>query len=183
MTDERLWQLPRHSTSFPVQRSGAPSMARQRVFETVVAYRPHAAGRRDHWYFPGQSRLSLLRHIGADPQRIKWISSFPDNNASNLARAGGPDTERRPTAIRCMYEASSAPPAPLPRRPWRQSGSLPTTRRDDRGDRDRHDRARRWSGSVPRTFSEVNLFDVDRQGSSSRSWLSTHDLHATVHER
>src|SRR5580765_6669249 len=62
-----------------------------------MAYRLHAAGKTinpDSYFLrypdrPNSRIIALPAHIG-DPihkSGIKWISSFPDNNSSNLARA------------------------------------------------------------------------------------------------
>jgi 2,3-diaminopropionate biosynthesis protein SbnB len=71
---------------------------RQKVFEAVeAAYRLHAAGDsvNPNSYFlryPDNSSariIALPAHLGGTVQKsgIKWISSFPANRASNLARA------------------------------------------------------------------------------------------------
>src|SRR5204863_6571621 len=71
---------------------------RQRVFEVVeLAYRLHASGNAinpDSYFLrypdrPSSRIIALPAHIGGSIQKsgIKWISSFPDNNAGNLARA------------------------------------------------------------------------------------------------
>jgi len=70
----------------------------QRVFEAVeMAYRLHAEGNAinpDSYFLrypdrPNSRIIALPAHIGGGVQKsgIKWISSFPDNNAGNLARA------------------------------------------------------------------------------------------------
>jgi N-[(2S)-2-amino-2-carboxyethyl]-L-glutamate dehydrogenase len=71
---------------------------RQKVFEAVeAAYRLHAAGQsvNPNSYFlryPEDSTariIALPAHLGGEVRKsgIKWISSFPANRASNLARA------------------------------------------------------------------------------------------------
>jgi ornithine cyclodeaminase len=71
---------------------------KQQIFDAVeAAYRLHAAGGTvnpdsNFLRFPDKPRariIALPAHLGGAFQRsgIKWISSFPDNRASNLARA------------------------------------------------------------------------------------------------
>jgi ornithine cyclodeaminase len=71
---------------------------RQKVFEAVeAAYRLHAAGQsiNPNSYFlrypenPTARIIALPAHLGGEVRKsgIKWISSFPANRASNLARA------------------------------------------------------------------------------------------------
>lgn len=71
---------------------------RQDVFDAVEgAYRLHAAGQSvnpDSYFLrfpdrPSARIIALPAHLGGDVQRsgIKWISSFPENRAANLARA------------------------------------------------------------------------------------------------
>ena len=71
---------------------------RQQVFDSVeTAYRLHAAGdaiNPDSYFLrypdrPNSRIIALPAHIGGAVKKsgIKWISSFPDNNADNLARA------------------------------------------------------------------------------------------------
>jgi 2,3-diaminopropionate biosynthesis protein SbnB len=71
---------------------------RSQVFKAVeAAYRLHAAGQSinpDSYFlrYPDQPRnriIALPAHLGGDVHKsgIKWIASFPDNTAANLARA------------------------------------------------------------------------------------------------
>lgn len=71
---------------------------RSRVFEAVeAAYRLHAAGQSvnpDSYFLrfpdkPGSRIIALPAHLGGTVQKsgIKWIASFPENRAGNLARA------------------------------------------------------------------------------------------------
>lgn len=71
---------------------------RQRVFDAVeTAYRLHASGNAvnpDSYFLrypdkPNARIIALPAHLGGSVQKsgIKWISSFPENTASNLARA------------------------------------------------------------------------------------------------
>ncbi len=71
---------------------------RQAVFDAVEgAYRLHSAGQSvnpDSYFLrfpdrPSARIIALPAHLGGDVQRsgIKWISSFPENRAANLARA------------------------------------------------------------------------------------------------
>jgi hypothetical protein len=69
---------------------------------------------------------------------------------------------------------------------WRQSGSLPILRRDDRGGSDRHDRAcvvewllfRGWTSA--RSIYSTLTATVP---SSSALVSSTYELQATIHDR
>src|SRR5271170_731590 len=71
---------------------------KKRVFDAVeAAYRLHASGNTlnpDSYFLrypdrPSARIIALPAHLGGDFQKsgIKWISSFPENRASNLARA------------------------------------------------------------------------------------------------
>ncbi len=71
---------------------------RKQVFDAVeAAYRLHAAGdtvNPDSYFLrypdkPSARIIALPAHLGGEVQKsgIKWISSFPENTASNLARA------------------------------------------------------------------------------------------------
>jgi len=72
--------------------------SRKQVFDAVeTAYRLHAAGdsiNPDSYFlrYPDRPRnriIALPAHLGGAVQKsgVKWISSFPDNTAANLARA------------------------------------------------------------------------------------------------
>jgi len=71
---------------------------KKQVFDTVeAAYRLHDSGSTinpDSYFLrypdnPNARFIALPAHLGGDVQKsgIKWISSFPDNRATNLARA------------------------------------------------------------------------------------------------
>jgi len=71
---------------------------KKHVFEAVeAAYRLHAAGdsvNPDSYFLrypdkPSDRIIALPAHLGGTVQKsgIKWISSFPENRTSNLARA------------------------------------------------------------------------------------------------
>lgn len=71
---------------------------RKKVFDAVeTAYRLHASGQSvnpDSYFLrypdkPSARIIALPAHLGGEVQKsgIKWISSFPENTASNLARA------------------------------------------------------------------------------------------------
>ena len=93
--------------------------SRKQVFDAVeTAYRLHAAGdsiNPDSYFlrYPGRPRnriIALPAHLGGAVQKsgIKWISSFPDNTAANLARASAVQIVNDPTTgypIACL-EAS-----------------------------------------------------------------------------
>lgn len=92
---------------------------RDQVFKAVeTAYRLHAAGASinpDSYFlrYPDNPRnriIALPAHLGGSVQKsgIKWISSFPENTASNLARASAVQILNDPTTgypLACM-EAS-----------------------------------------------------------------------------
>ena len=175
---------------------------RQRVFETVeLAYRLHAAGRTinpDSYFLrypdrPNSRIIALPAHIGSPIHKsgIKWISSFPDNNASNLARAsavlilndgttGYPVACIEASLISATRTAASAALAAERLSPDPFEGTIAVI----------------GAGMIARAslewllfrgwnFSAVNLFDVDRHGSEQFSnWLRcTYDLHASIHDR
>jgi N-[(2S)-2-amino-2-carboxyethyl]-L-glutamate dehydrogenase len=175
---------------------------RQRVFETVeLAYRLHAAGKTispdssflRYPHRPNSRIIALPAHIGGPIHKsgIKWISSFPDNNASNLARAsavlilndgatGYPVACIEASLISATRTAASAALAAERLSPDPFEGTIAVI----------------GTGMIARaslewllfrgwTFSAVNLFDVDRHGSEQFShWLSgKYDLQATIHDR
>jgi ornithine cyclodeaminase len=175
---------------------------RQLVFEAVEsAYRLHAAGNAinpDSYFLrypdrPDSRIIALPAHIGGPIQKsgIKWISSFPGNNASNLARAsavlilndgatGYPVACIEAALISATRTASSAALAAERISPEPFTGSLGVI----------------GTGVIARTtiewllfrgwkFNSINLFDLDRNGAEQFSnWLSDeHDIHAKIHSR
>jgi 2,3-diaminopropionate biosynthesis protein SbnB len=175
---------------------------RQRVFEVVeMAYRLHAAGQTinpDSFFLrfpdrPNSRIIALPAHIAGPIHKsgIKWISSFPDNNASNLARAsavlilndgatGYPVACIEASLISATRTAASAALAAERLSPDPFDGMIAVI----------------GTGMIARAslewllfrgwhFSAVNLFDVDRRGSEQFShWLSsTYPLEATIHDR
>ena len=175
---------------------------RQRVFETVeMAYRLHAAGKTinpDSYFLrypdrPNSRIIALPAHIGGTIHKsgIKWISSFPDNNASNLARAsavlilndgatGYPVACIEASLISATRTAASAALAAERLSPDPFEGAIAVI----------------GTGMIARAslewllfrgwhFSAIHLFDVDRHGAEQfRNWLgSTYQLRATIHDR
>ncbi len=175
---------------------------RQRVFEAVeTAYRLHASGNAinpDSYFLrypdrPNSRIIALPAHIGGPIQKsgIKWVSSFPDNNASNLARAsavlilndgatGYPIACIEAALISTTRTAASAALAAERISPHPFKGSIGVI----------------GTGVIARAtiewllfrgwnFSAVNLFDLDAAGAEQFSnWLSEkHDLQANVHDR
>jgi 2,3-diaminopropionate biosynthesis protein SbnB len=175
---------------------------RQRVFETVeMAYRLHATGKTinpDSYFLrypdrPNSRIIALPAHIGGPIQKsgIKWISSFPDNNASNLARAsavlilndgatGYPVACIEASLISATRTAASAALAAerLSPDPFQGTIAVIGTGMIARASLE-------WLMFRGWNFSAVNLFDVDRHGSEQFSnWLSSqYDLQATIHDR
>ena len=175
---------------------------RQRVFEAVeMAYRLHAAGKTinpDSCFLrfpdrPNSRIIALPAHIAGPIHKsgIKWISSFPDNNASNLARAsavlilndgatGYPVACIEASLISATRTAASAALAAERLSPDPFEGTIAVI----------------GTGMIARAslqwllfrgwhFSSVDVFDVDRHGSEQFSnWLSsTYALKATIHDR
>jgi len=175
---------------------------RQRVFETVeMAYRLHASGNAinpDSYFLrypdrPSSRIIALPAHIGGSIQKsgIKWISSFPENNAGNLARAsavlilndgatGYPVACIEAALISATRTAASAALAAERISPDPFMGSVGVI----------------GTGIIARAtiewlvfrgwnFSEVNLFDLDPNGSEQFSdWLSDeYDIRAVNHHR
>ena len=165
-----------------------------------MAYRLHAAGKTinpDSYFLrypdrPNSRIIALPAHIGGTIHKsgIKWISSFPDNNASNLARAsavlilndgatGYPVACIEASLISATRTAASAALAAERLSPDPFEGMIAVI----------------GTGMIARAslewllfrgwrFSAVNLFDVDRHGSEQFSnWLSrTYALQATIHD-
>ena len=166
-----------------------------------MAYRLHAAGKTvnppSHFLRypdrPNSRIMALPAHIAGTIHKsgIKWISSFPDNNASNLARAsavlilndgatGYPVACIEASLISATRTAASAALAAERLSPDPFEGMIAVI----------------GTGMIARAslewllfrgwrFSAVNLFDVDRHGSEQFSnWLSsTYAMQATIHER
>ena len=175
---------------------------RQRVFEAVeMAYRLHAAGKTinpDSCFLrfpdrPNSRIIALPAHIAGPIHKsgIKWISSFPDNNASNLARAsavlilndgatGYPIACIEASLISATRTAASAALAAerLSLDPFEGTIAVIGTGMIARASLE-------WLLFRGWHFSAVNLFDVDRHGSEQFSnWLRcTYDLHASIHDR
>ena len=175
---------------------------RQRVFEVVeLAYRLHASGNAinpDSYFLrypdrPSSRIIALPAHIGGSIQKsgIKWISSFPDNNAGNLARAsavlilndgstGYPVACIEAALISATRTAVSAALAAERISPDPFMGSIGVI----------------GTGIIARAtiewlvfrgwqFSQVNLFDLDPTGSEHFSdWLrDKYDIEAVIHRR
>ena len=93
------WQPLRRSTLFPARQSRVViDDNRNQVFDAVeAAYRLHSSGdavNPDSYFLrypdkPSARIIALPAHLGGAIQKsgIKWISSFPENRAGNLARA------------------------------------------------------------------------------------------------
>jgi ornithine cyclodeaminase len=175
---------------------------KQRVFEAVeTAYRLHASGNAinpDSYFLrypdrPNSRIIALPAHIGGPIQKsgIKWVSSFPDNNASNLARAsavlilndgttGYPVACLEAALISATRTAASAALAAEHISPKPFEGTVGVI----------------GTGVIARAtiewllfrgwkFRSVNLFDVDPAGAKQfRKWLGEkHDLQANIHDR
>jgi ornithine cyclodeaminase/alanine dehydrogenase-like protein (mu-crystallin family) len=95
---EQKCHPPRHSTLFPARVKRVIDDNRKQVFDAVeAAYRLHTSGdtvNPDSYFLrypdkPSARIIALPAHLGGAVQRsgIKWISSFLENRASNLARA------------------------------------------------------------------------------------------------
>ena len=175
---------------------------RQRVFETVEgAYRLHASGNAvnpDSYFLrypdrPNSRIIALPAHIGGPIQKsgIKWVASFPDNNASNLARAsavlilndgstGYPVACIEAALISATRTAASAALAAehISRSPFGGSICVVGTGVIARATIE-------WLLFRGWNFSTVNLFDLDPAGAVQfRNWLGEkHDLHAVIHDR
>ena len=173
---------------------------RQKVFEAVeAAYRLHAAGQsiNPNSYFlrypenPTARIIALPAHLGGDVRKsgIKWISSFPANRASNLARAsavqilndattGYPLACIEASLISATRTAASAALAAEHISPQPFEGTLSVI----------------GTGVIARStvewllfrnwkFRKINLFDVDRrEGAQFATWLrDQHGLVAELH--
>ena len=174
---------------------------RKQVFHAVeAAYRLHASGdtlNPDSYFLrypdrPSARIIALPAHLGGAVQKsgIKWISSFPGNRASNLARASAvlilnDSTTGYPLAcieaslISATRTAASAALAAEHISPNPFEGTLGVV----------------GTGVIARTtvewllfrgwkFSKLSLYDVDRKEAEHFSkWLyEQHDLRADIQE-
>jgi 2,3-diaminopropionate biosynthesis protein SbnB len=175
---------------------------RKQVFDAVeAAYRLHASGNTvnpDSNFLrypdkPSARIIALPAHLGGAIQKsgIKWISSFPENRASNLARAsavlilndattGYPLGCIEASLISATRTAASAALAAEHISPKPFEGVLGVV----------------GTGVIARTtvewllfrnwkFRKVNLYDVDRKEAEHFSkWLrEEHNLQAEIHDR
>lgn len=172
---------------------------KQQVFEAVeAAYRLHGAGNSinpDSYFLrypdnPSARIIALPAHLGGAVQKsgIKWVSSFPENTASNLARAsavlilndpatGYPLACLEASLISATRTAASAALAAENLSPEPFQGTLGII----------------GTGVIARTtvewllfrnwkFGKVNLYDLDRKGAEQfGDWLQKeHDLEANI---
>jgi ornithine cyclodeaminase len=172
---------------------------RKQVFDAVeAAYRLHSSGDsvNPSSYFlrfpdkPSARIIALPAHLGGAVQKsgIKWISSFPENRAGNLARAsavqilndattGYPVACIEASLISATRTAASAALAAEHMSPTPFEGTLSII----------------GTGVIARTtiewllfrnwrFREISLYDVDRQEAEQfRAWLREQNLEAEVH--
>src|SRR6476659_1404345 len=175
---------------------------KEQVFDAVeAAYRLHGSGNTlnpDSYFLrypdkPSSRIIALPAHLGGAVQKsgIKWISSFPENRNSNLARASAVLILNDPTTgypvacieaslISATRTAASAALAAENISPDPFGGTLAVV----------------GTGVIARTtvewllfrkwkFRKVNLYDVDRaEAEHFRSWLQdVHDLETEIHDR
>ena len=175
---------------------------RKQVFDAVeAAYRLHTSGdtvNPDSYFLrypdkPSARIIALPAHLGGAVQRsgIKWISSFPENRASNLARAsavlilndattGYPLACIEASLISATRTAASAALAAEHISPNPFEGSLGVI----------------GTGVIARTaiewlffrnwkFHKISLFDLDREEAEHFSkWLrDQHNLEAYIQDR
>jgi len=175
---------------------------RKQVFNAVeAAYRLHASGdsiNPDSYFLrypknPGARIIALPAHLGGAVQRsgIKWISSFPENRVSNLARAsavlivndaatGYPLACLEASLISATRTAASAALAAEHISPNPLAGTLSVI----------------GTGIIARTtvewllfrnwkFRKISLYDVDRREAEHFSkWLrEQHNLKADIEAR
>src|SRR6267378_666428 len=175
---------------------------KKQVFDAVeAAYRLHASGdtlNPDSYFLqypdkPSARIIALPAHLGGAIQRsgIKWISSFPENRASNLARAsavlivndattGYPLACIEASLISATRTAASAALAAEHISPNPFNGTLGAI----------------GTGVIARTtiewllfrnwkFSKISLYDVDRNEAEHFSkWLrDQHNLQADIKDR
>jgi ornithine cyclodeaminase len=175
---------------------------RNRVFAAVVeAYRLHASGdtvNPDSYFLrypdrPSARIIALPAHVGGAIQKsgIKWISSFPENRAGNLARAsavlilndattGYPLACLEASLISATRTAASAALAAehISPRPFEGTLSVIGTGLIARATVD-------WLIFRNWKFQKVSLYDLD-PGEAERfsNWLRTeHDLRAEIRDR
>jgi len=174
---------------------------RKKVFDAVeTAYRLHALGESvnpDSYFLrypdkPSARIIALPAHLGGEIQKsgIKWISSFPENTAANLARAsavlilndattGYPIGCLEASLISSTRTAASAALAAEHMSPTPFEGTLSVI----------------GTGLIARTtvewllfrgwkFSKVNLYDLNRVDAERFSnWLhDEHNLQADIKE-
>ena len=174
---------------------------RKQVFDAVeTAYRLHASGdavNPDSYFLrypdnPSARIIALPAHLGGAVQKsgIKWISSFPENTASNLARAsavqilndaktGYPLACIEASLLSATRTAASAALAAEHLSPNPLEGTLCVT----------------GTGIIARTtiewllfrnwkFSKIDLYDLDHTEAEHFSkWLrDQHELHAVIHD-
>jgi ornithine cyclodeaminase len=175
---------------------------RHQVFDAVeVAYRLHAAGdsvNPDSYFLrypakPSARIIALPAHLGGTVQKsgIKWISSFPENTAANLARAsavlilndaatGYPVACIEASLISATRTAASAALAAEHMTPDALEGTLSVV----------------GTGIIARTtiewllfrnwkFSKVSLYDLNRnEAKRFGNWLKEqYDLQVDIKER
>ena len=175
---------------------------RNQVFDAVeAAYRLHSAGdavNPDSYFLrypdkPSARIIALPAHLGGAIQKsgIKWISSFPENRAGNLARAsavlilndaatGYPLACIEASLISATRTAASAALAAEHISPNPFEGTLSVT----------------GTGIIARTtvewllfrnwrFQKISLYDVDHKEAEHFSkWLrDQHDLRADIQDR
>jgi len=173
---------------------------RKQVFDAVeMAYRLHASGdavNPDSYFLrypdkPSARIIALPAHLGGAVQKsgIKWISSFPENTASNLARAsavqilndattGYPLACIEASLLSATRTAASAALAAEHVSPNPFEGTLCVT----------------GTGVIARTtiewllfrnwkFRKINLYDLNHKEAERFSkWLrDQHDSHAEIH--
>src|SRR6188472_1221750 len=175
---------------------------KKQVFDAVeAAYRLHGSGNTlnpDSYFLrypdnPSARIIALPAHLGGTVQKsgIKWISSFPENRASNLARAsavlilndattGYPLACIEASLISATRTAASAALAAEQISPNPFKGTLGVI----------------GTGVIARTtvewllfrnwkFRKISLYDVDRtEAEHFRDWLQdVHDLETEIHDR
>jgi len=175
---------------------------KQEVFDAVeTAYRLHGSGQSvnpDSYFLrypdkPTSRIIALPAHLGGAVQKsgIKWISSFPENRNSNLARASAVLILNDPTTgypVACI-EASLISAA-------RTAASAALAAENISKDPFKGTLGVIGTGVIARTtvewllfrnwkFSKVNLYDVDRaEAEQFGNWLrDVHDIETAIHDR